>query len=139
MKFKLTVIGGGGDCARELDAFENHVCAMLEPLDVGSSVYRFELCLELSHRQARPDWYLAMRRYSVYRARLRSLLAVAQLDARSLETHLHEALADALIEAAQRTQQMAKLPRDFLGERFRRSVRAAAQAWPQTARLARSQ
>ncbi len=140
MKFKLMVIDGGGECARALESFERHVASVLDPFDFGRSVHGFELCLELSHRLSRVDWYAALRRHAAYRGRDRCLLSVAVLDAGMRETHLHEALADALVDAAHLAEQaVRRLPRDFPARRFGRCVRDAARAWPESVRLARSE
>jgi len=130
MKFKLTVVGGAGDCARDFKDFECRVAAALDVVDVGVSVYRFELCIELADLHIRQAWYADLRRYIAFRPRTRCLVAVCAIDAPALraDTDRVGLLARALDELAAQTRMMKKLPYDFRGDLFRRALRELAAA-----------
>jgi len=135
MKFKLTVVGGAGDCARDFKDFEHRVAAALDAIDVGVSVYRFELCIELADLRIRQAWYADLRRYIAFRPRTRCLVAVCAIDAHALRADADRVglLARTLAELAAQTRMMKKLPYDFRGDLFRKALRELAGAGsPQT-------
>jgi hypothetical protein len=137
MKFKLTVLGGAGDCARDFHSFERRVAAALEAIDAGPSVYRFELCLELADLHTHQAWYADLRRYIAFRPRARCLMAVCAIDAPALRADTDRAarLARTLTDMASRTRMMKKLPRDFRGDVFRAAVHGLAGTHARNARL----
>jgi hypothetical protein len=128
MKFKLTVVGGAGDCARDFQDFERRVAAALEAIDVGPSVYRFELCIELAELHLRQVWYADLRRYIAFRPRTRCLVGVCAIDAPALRADADRSarLARTLDELAAGTRMMKKLPYDFRGDLFRKALRELA-------------
>jgi hypothetical protein len=128
MKFKLTVVGGAGDCARDFQVFERRVAAALDAVDVGVSVYRFELCIELADLRIRQAWYADLRRYIAFRPRTRCLVAVCAVDAPALRADADRfaLLARTLAELAAQTRMMKKLPYDFRGDLFRKALRELA-------------
>jgi hypothetical protein len=128
MKFKLTVVGGAGDCARDFQDFERRVAAALEAIDVGPSVYRFELCLELADLHIREAWYADLRRYIAFRPRTRCLVGVCAIDAPALRADVDRVsrLARTIDELAADTRLMKKLPYDFRGDLFRAAFRGLA-------------
>jgi hypothetical protein len=137
MKFKLTVVGSAGDCARDLRDFERRLAAALEAIDAGLSVYRFELCIELSDLHARQPWYAGLRSYMAFRPRTHTLVGVFAIDAPALraDTNRLARLACTFNELAARTRMMRKVPYDFRGDLFRRAARELAAACAQGERL----
>ena len=137
MKFKLTVVGGAGDCARDFQDFERRVAAALEAIDVGPSVYRFELCIELAQLHVRQPWYAELRRYIAFRPRTRCLVAVCAIDAPTLRADADRGarLTRELDELAAGTRLMKKLPYDFRGDLFRKALRELAAACAGNPRL----
>jgi hypothetical protein len=137
MKFKLTVVGRAGDCARDLREFERRVAAALAAMDPGLSVYRFELCIELSDLSARPAWYAGLRSYIAFRPRTHCLVGVCAVDAAALRADSNRLarLARAFDELAVRTRTTKKIPYDFRGDLFRRAVRELAAACAQGERI----
>jgi hypothetical protein len=130
MKFKLTVVGDAGDCARDLRDFERRAAAALESIDAGLSVYRLELCIELSDLRARQPWYAGLRSYMAFRPRTHGLVGVCAVDAPALraDTNRVARLARAFDELAARTRITKKFPYDFRGDLFRRAVRELVAA-----------